>query len=263
MGNDAFYLPMGGGRFESTGATAGPWSEAMQHGGPPAALLAHVMARHDPVPGLRAARIAVDVLGPIPIAPVSVVAATIRPGRRIQLVGAEMSAGGRVVARASLWRLATLSGGLALLKGTSPPDPPPPFPETGAWAPPFPGGYHGGYLAAVEGRPVSERPAAATVWLRQRVPLVAGEEPSPLERTLIVADSGSGISPALSPADYLFMNVELSVTLHRDPVGEWICLVARTVIGASGTGLADTALFDTGGSIGCATQTLFVTTTQS
>ena len=159
MENEAFYLPLGDGGFESTNATAGPWSEDLQHGGPVAALLAHVAARHDPVPGLRAARITVDILGPIPVAPVSVVATTIRPGRRIQLLGAEMSAGGRVVARASLWRLATLSAEPELIEGVIPPDPSPPFPEIGTWALNFPGGYFDGYVAAIEGRPVHQGPA--------------------------------------------------------------------------------------------------------
>lgn len=256
---EAFYIPLGDGQFESTKATAGPWSEQLQHGGPPAALLAHVLAQDEPAPELRAARITVDLLGPIPVAPLALVTKTIRPGRRIQQVGAELSASGRVVARASLWRLATLSDKPALLEGALAPDPSPPFPETGTWSPEYPGGYYDGYLAAVEGRPVSEGAGAATMWLRQRVPLVAGEETSPLERTLIVADTGSGISVALNPAEYLFMNVDLSVVLHRDPTGEWICLSARTTIGADGTGLVNTDLFDVGGAIGSATQTLFVT----
>jgi acyl-CoA thioesterase len=55
------------------------------------------------------------------------------------------------------------------------------------------------------------------------------------------------------------MNVDLSVVLHRDPTGEWICLSARTTIGADGTGLVNTDLFDVGGAIGSATQTLLVT----
>lgn len=256
--HEAFYIPSGAGRFESTPATAGPWSEELQHGGPPAALLAHVLERHEPAPELRAARITVDVLGPIPVAPLEVVARTIRPGRRIQEVGAELSANGRVVARASLWRLATLSGQPELLEGAPPPDQVPPLPESGTWTPDYPGGHFDGYLSAVEGRPVSEGVGAGTVWIRQRVPLVAGEETSPLSRTLVVADSGSGISVALNPAEYLFMNVDLSVALFRDPTGEWICLSARTTIGNDGTGLVNIELFDSDGAIGSAMQTLLV-----
>ena len=74
----------------------------------------------------------------------------------------------------------------------------------------------------------------------------------------MVADSGNGISLALDPTEYVFMNVDLSVALHRDPEGEWICLAARTTIGANGTGLVDIAMFDAHGAIGRASQTLLV-----
>jgi hypothetical protein len=257
--DEAFYLPTGPGRFRSTEATAGPWSAELQHGGPPSALLAHALERHDPTPGLRAARMTVDVLGPIPVAPVEVATTTIRPGRRIHLVGAELSAGGRVVARAALWRLATLPTPPRRLAGAPPPAAAPPFPASGAWAPDFPTGHHSGYLAAIEGRPVSGSPGSGTVWLRQRLPLVAGEETSPFCRALVVADSGNGISIALPAETYLFMNVDLSMALFRDPVGEWICLSARTTIGDDGTGTVTTGLSDRDGAIGGATQTLLVT----
>lgn len=263
MDHDAFYRPLGGGRFESTVATSGPWSAAMQHGGPVAALLAHELAGHDPVPGLRPGRFAMDLLGPVPVSPLQVRTSTLRPGRRVQLVGAELTAGGRVVARASVWRLAVPSSPPTLLAGAPPPEPPPPLPGEGSWTLEFPGAFTDGYLAAIEGRPVTRQPGAATIWLRPRIPLVAGSEMTALERTLVVADSGNGASAALDPRRFRFLNVDLSVVVHRDPVGEWLCLAARTTIGPTGTGLADTELSDTSGTVGRATQTLLVAPTDT
>ena len=69
----------------------------------------------------------------------------------------------------------------------------------------------------------------ATVWMRMRQPLVAGEEPSPLQRLLAAADSGNGVSATLDLAGHLFINVDLTVHLIRLPVGEWVCLDAITV----------------------------------
>ena len=46
-----------------------------------------------------------------------------------------------------------------------------------------------------------------------RHPLVAGEEPSPLQRVLIAADAGNGVSAALDWRRYLFINTDLSVHL--------------------------------------------------
>jgi len=98
----------------------------------------------------------------------------------------------------------------------------------------------------------------ARVWMRMGVPLVSGEEPTPLQRVLAAADSGNGVSAALDWRSYLFINVDLSVHLHRMPAGEWVCLDAVTLPERSGVGLADTRLHDQRGPIGRALQTLLV-----
>ena len=89
-------------------------------------------------------------------------------------------------------------------------------------------------------------------------PLVAGERPSPLQRVLVAADSGSGVGATLDSTRYLFMNVDLSVHLHRMPSGEWVCLKATTTPEPTGLGVCDTALYDERGPIGRAVQTLLI-----
>jgi hypothetical protein len=91
-----------------------------------------------------------------------------------------------------------------------------------------------------------------------RYPLVDGEPIDPLSRVLIAADSGNGVSQVLDPRRYVFVNPELTVHLHRYPVGEWVCLDANSTIDSDGIGLADTALFDVTGQIGRGTQSLYV-----
>ena len=44
-----------------------------------------------------------------------------------------------------------------------------------------------------------------------RVPLVEGEEPTPRQRVMVVADSGNGASNVLDWSRYLFINTELTV----------------------------------------------------
>jgi hypothetical protein len=99
-------------------------------------------------------------------------------------------------------------------------------------------------------------PAAA--WGRMRVPLVEGEEPSPLTRVLVLADSGNGVSRELSFSTWLFINPELTVHLHREAVGEWICLDAQTAVSDGGVGLATSVLSDQDGPIGVGAQALLV-----
>ena len=92
--------------------------------------------------------------------------------------------------------------------------------------------------------------------MRQLVPLVEGEEPSPLQRTLVIADVGNGISAVLDWRQYLFINVDLTVHLERMPEGEWICVDAVTRPRPNGIGSAESELSDRRGRIGRGVQTL-------
>ncbi|MGB6613356.1 MAG: hypothetical protein WBE95_04680, partial [Trebonia sp.] len=60
----------------------------------------------------------------------------------------------------------------------------------------------------------------------------------------VAADSGNGASWELDISRWLFINPELTVHLHRDPVGEWVCLDAETAITSGGAGLATCRLFE-------------------
>jgi hypothetical protein len=125
----------------------------------------------------------------------------------------------------------------------------------------FPTGHDVGYHTAMEyrfarGGFLDLGPAVA--WMRSRIPLVGGEEPTPLQRVLVAADSGNGISATLDFRRYVFINVDLTVHLGRMPVGEWICLDSLTVPEPTGVALTDTMLLDELGPIGRAAQTLMV-----
>lgn len=119
----------------------------------------------------------------------------------------------------------------------------------------------GGYLAAMEWRAARGGfgvPGPAAVWARMRYPLVPGEEPAPLERVLAIADSGNGASWELDISRWHFINPELTVHLHREAAGEWVCLDAQTTISPGGTGLATSVLSDLDGPVGVGAQSLFV-----
>ena len=253
--DESFYLPLGGDRWSSTWHTTGPWDERFQHGGPPSALLGRAVERTSPRADMVVARVTVEILGPIPVGQLTVTAAVARQGRSVELVEATMSAGGRQVARAAAWRVRrAAAAGVAPRRVL-----PPPLPAVGAGI--GTGGWVDGYLSAVEWRFVrghftEKGPSAA--WTRLRIPLVEGEDPSPLQRVLAVADSGNGISSELDLSGWHFINPELTVHLHREPVGEWICLDATTTISPGGAGLATSVLSDLGGPVGVGAQSLLV-----
>ena len=240
--------------------TRGPWDAESQHAGPPAALLGHAMERLETPEGrsMRIGRVTYEILRPVPIAPLRVEARIERDGRRVQMLAASLYAEEIEVMKARAWRLREQAVDLppGLLPG--PPRHGPGDGEPGEF---FPTGSEVGYHAAVEYRFVTGsflEPGPATVWMRSRVPVVAGEPLSPLGRVLIVADSGNGVSAALDWRRFLFINVDLSVHLHRLPAGEWVCLDAVTLPQADGVGLADTLLLDERGPLGRAAQTLLV-----
>lgn len=98
----------------------------------------------------------------------------------------------------------------------------------------------------------------SAVWFRLRYPLVAGEEPSGMQRVAVAADSGNGISAVLDFRRHLFLNSDLTINLLRPPQGEWICIDAQTLLGPSGGGVAEARIFDAEGLVGRSTQSLSV-----
>lgn len=255
--SDAFFQPLGGGRFRATEHTVGPWEPGAQHGGPPSALLGREVERCEPRPGWLVARTTVEILGPVPVAEVEVHARLLRPGRSVELVMAEMSAAGRPVARAHAWRIRQ-DPSLAVEASLRPP---PSRPDDACSLNVLGEGWSSGYLHAMEWRFTAgafDRPGPATLWARPRVPLVSDEEISPLQRVLLLADSGNGVSGELDLRQWYFINPELTVHLHREPVGEWLCLAASTSLGPSGVGLAESRLYDERGAVGSGAQALLV-----
>jgi hypothetical protein len=252
----SFYEPKGGGRFGSTEHTAGPWSPDSQHLGPPTALLARRLEALPAQVPTMIVRVTVEILGPVPVDDLEVDAVVERSGRSVELLAGEISAGGRTVVRGRAWRIVR-SDSAATATGAgeaiAPPEQARPALRPDAWGP--------GYLDAMEWRTLHgafDRPGPATIWARQRVDLVDGEEPTGLQRLLTVADSGSGVSGRLDPRQWWFINPELTVHLHREPVGQWICLDASTVIGPDGVGTAFSVLHDRSGPVGRGAQALLV-----
>jgi Thioesterase-like superfamily len=254
----AFY-ERDGDRYAATELTRGPWDPGAQHAGPPAALLGREIELLPEAGEFQVGRISFEILRSVPIATLAVSARVVRPGRRVQLVESELSDGEQVLMRAAAWRIRTAPVDLPLeaLAATELP----PGPEQGAEVDFFPTGQELGYHTAMECRFVAGgflEPGPATVWLRMRQPLLAGEEPSPLQRTLVAADVGNGVSATLDYRRFLFINVDLTVHLERMPAGEWVCVDAVTLPQPNGLGTAESVLSDREGRIGRALQTLLV-----
>ncbi len=258
----AFYEPADG-TFVPTGLTRGPWNPEHQHAGPPAALLARVVERAGGIEIAQAARLSFDILRPVPLVPLVVRSRTLRPGRRVELVEAELTAEeheAEPLMRATAWRIRAEEVRA-------------PASHTGAELAPPPGPEHGrpgsfgfwrnevAYHRALDWRFIDgafDTPGPATVWTRLRVPLVLGEEATPLERLLVMADAASGVSSVLDWSRWSFVNVDLGVHVSRPPAGEWMAMAAETRLGGKGAALCRGELFDASGWVGASTQSLIV-----
>ncbi len=239
----------------------GPWDPTAQHGGAPAALLAREIERVSPGEDMFVARITFEFLGPVPLLPLEADAWIQRPGSRFQIVEAELRQQGRAVVRARAVRLRR--GAVQL-----PPEalgaagPPCEGPEQGVPSP-FPAegegeGFHrtGMEIRFAGGTDYGTGPALA--WFRLAHPLIAGEPTSALQRVVAAADFGNGVSRVLDFQRHLFVNTDLTVHVHREAVGEWVLIDAATVADPVGAGLASSQIYDEGGAVGLAAQTLFV-----
>ena len=202
------------------------------------------------------ARFTCEILRPIPVGEISVAARVVRAGRSVELLEATASAGGREVAKASAWRTLRTSAEEIPSQQPVPAGPPEDYPTMRR-----PRSWVDGFLSAVEWRSVQggfTKPGPATVWGRLRYPLVPDEELSPLDRVLCMADSGNGASWELDITRWHFINPELTVHLHREAEGEWVCLDARTAISTGGVGLATSVLSDRRGPLGVGAQSLLI-----
>ena len=250
---DAFYIPDGD-AYIATEQTRGPWSPKHQHGGPPAALIAHAVEAA--APAFTIARMTVDFLRPVPIDRLGVRLDTLRAGAKVRRVVGTLLHGDTAVVHAVLT--------LVRPTGVAVPSPPsvaillPPELARPFQFPFFrePLGYH----TAMESRLALGHfgRGRVAIWMRQRVPLVVGASPSPVERILVAADSGSGVSAGIEHASHTAINFDLTVALHRLLEGEWVGLDSISTYEPSGLGLADTRVVDVRGAVGRALQGLVI-----
>jgi len=253
----AFYASEGG-SYEPSQLTRGPWDPDSQHAGPPCALLGGGMDRSGEIAGARVARITFEILRPVPMAPLTACARVVRPGRSVELIEGVLSHGDTEILRARAWRIRTEA---VELDGSPPVDQAMPGPDVAEPRDFFPTGQETGYHSAMEVRFLAGayvEPGPARAWMRQRVPLVEGREPSPLERLLVAADSGNGVSAPLDYRRFVFINTDLSVALRRPPTGDWIGLDAVSHAEPDGIGLTDTTVHDERGPLGRVTQSLLI-----
>lgn len=237
---------------------AGPWDPTMQHGAPPAALIASAAERLPTAQPMQVARLTVDLLRPVPIAPLEIKSSIVREGRKIQLCQVQLFANGTEVVRGSVLKIRAAE---MTLPDTVREEPVTlPGPDEGQ-LPRVKLSPNPGFTDSISVRVVKgdfHIPGPAAMWYRLDLPIIDGEPLTPLMRAVTAADFCNGTSSVLDFRQWTFINGDLTLSLSRLPVGEWILLDAETWLGPEGAGIASARLGDTRGYFGRAVQSVLV-----
>lgn len=228
--------------FLPTAHCRGPWVPTACHAGPPTGLMAR--ASEMAIPNQRLARITVDLTRPIPHA-----------GFRL---GVEMRRQGRMVSAARVTlidaddREVVTARTVHIVQRDHDPHPTADFtpPQLAESTPgPFPIDQVGHDQPCFSGSGVEVRyppgqddePGPTTLWMRT-VPLLADEEPSPFQRLCPLADCGNAISKNRPGMQAGAINADLTVAVHRYPVGQWMGSQSESHWQPDGTGMSDSLM---------------------
>ena len=244
-----------GDRVFTSEHAGGPWHPSMQHGGAPSSLVVWAAERIPTPQPMHVARLTIDLMRPVPVAPLTLETEVVREGRKIQLCAVRLFAEGVEVVRATVLKVRALAIDLPDTVPAVPLDVP--GPEAGRDEPQVSNKFLAGVsMRAVKGGFLRLGPGA--IWFRPNRPIVEGSSISQAMRTVLAADCGNGVGSVLDFKKWTFINADLTVTLARPPVGDWILLNSEMMLGADGAGLAVSRLGDAQGYFGSAIQCLVV-----
>jgi len=230
----------------------------MQHGGAPASLIAWAVERMPMREPMHVVRMTLDLLRPVPVAPLEIKIDVQREGRKIQVCNVTLSAAGVACVRATVLKIRQAE--MELPEHIIDEQVTLPGPEQGRESKirfsdyeQFAGGVT---LRSVRGSFGEMGPGA--LWFRAHRQIIEGEPTTPLMRAAMTGDFCNGISAVLDFNEWTFINADLTISLARMPVGEWILLDAQTWLGDQGAGLAFAKLGDERGYFGRAIQSLVI-----
>ncbi|KUJ80404.1 hypothetical protein AVO45_04960 [Ruegeria marisrubri] len=253
---EAYFHLRPDGVFVGNDPVRGPWSPDHCHAGPVTGLVARA-AEREVGPDKMLTRLTLDVLRPLPLTGLKVSAETVRHTRTLATTRATVhDLDGTLCVTATTMHLVRKE--LGKVPTAQVPSPrfedarPGQFPirQTRHGLPAFPDFVEVAY-------PHGEDKGAGpkTIWMRTP-PLLEGEVPSPVQSLCPLADCGNGISWNVPPTEMGFMNTDLSVHIHREPVSDWLASDSVSHWHENGIGMAQAVLYDTQGPVATALQTL-------
>jgi len=253
--------------FAPTPFAGSPWSEGLQHGGPVNALFALAAEEAASESGLRVVRLTVDLMRPVPRAPLALSWRFVRRGRRLANVEATLSKPGanEAVSRATA---VLLRPSETLPRSWQQAPPPPPdwsrlepvefMPK--AYRDAVPPGFHLSFSVRMG---ADEHGPAA--WITTPLDLLPNTPMSPYQRCAAVADLTFGLSGRSLLRERIvdvdawrapMINTDTTIYWERPPVGEWFGFRNALLTDHEGIGLAEVDLSDAEGRLGRSLQAM-------
>lgn len=242
--------------FRSSPHAQGAWNEEEQHMAAVAGILSHELENYFPADNLRIGRLSFDIFGLIHFGDFTIETRTIRAGKSIELIEANMIARGKTSVLARAWRMQTSDTrevfgleDLPLLH----PEQLPVWEGMRYWK--------GGFVSSLEARAdETRRPGKGFVWFRTPLALVENEPSSEFVRLMGLVDVANGCVTRLiqETTRWIYPNLDLQIHMYRQPEGEWLGIEAVQQFGSDGVGLTSAVLHDVHGPFGRSEQILTV-----
>lgn len=247
MTNEPFFR-IENGLYQPTDAARGPWDPKSLHGRVIAGLLGAEIERLHGDPDFIPARLTADMYRLPDLSPVEVTTRVVREGRRIKVVDAEFISGGKSAGRATC----------QFLRRTE-------RPEGNVWTPdnwdapkpadiPVPADPRMGMGGMWAMRPIEGAfgtVGARKTWMAEVRELVEGRALTPFVRVAVSADFASPFANA-GDQGLKYINSDVTVYLHREPVTEWIGYEVINHGSTAGVAIGECFLYDEEGPIGSA-----------
>jgi len=244
---DAFFAREGD-AYLPQAPSRGPWAAESLHGRVVIGLCGYELERTHGGPDWMPARLTVDMYRLPDFSPITAVTRVIRAAKRIKVVDCELVSGGRSVARGTCQFL--IRGENAPGKTFSPPKWTAPLPDT---LPPPPAGQFGERLWKMRnvGDWFGTNEAQRGAWMAEIRPLVDDAKLTPFTRVAAAADFASPLANR-HETGLGYINTDMTVYLHRLPVGEWIGFEKINHHATDGIAIGECFLHDVEGPIGSA-----------
>jgi len=248
MANEPFFRKDGD-LFVPTRAGVGPWDPNSLHGRVIIGLLGGEIEERHGGPDYMPARLTVDMYKLPDLSTVEVTTRIVKDGYRIKVIDAEFISGGVSAGRATcqllrrtenppgaVWKREPWTAGPPLSY-----DPPADRIMGGMWATrPITGSMRG--------------TGPRQIWMSEVRELVEGRPWTPFSRVAVACDFASPFAHG-SDQGLGYINTDVTLYLHREPVGEWIGFETLSHGATDGVAVGDVLIHDEQGHIGSASCT--------